>query len=72
MDDEMLKKARAAIVDAALDWFVETQMRTERVFSPVEEKLRVAVLMYRKTRSISGQIDLSEVRKMAAKSSGEE
>lgn len=61
-----------AVVEAALDWFMETQVKAERVFTPAEEKLRVAVMMYRKTRSISGQLDVTEVRRATSKTSDKE
>jgi hypothetical protein len=62
MDDDMIRRARTNVVEAALEWYVELQHQPDRVLTQAEEKLRVAVMMYRKTRSASGQLNVNDVR----------
>lgn len=54
MDEDRLRAAKDEVVQAAIDWYVDSLARVkERPFSEVENKLRAAIFMYRKKCSIS-------------------
>lgn len=57
----MITKAKEDVLDAAMSWFFEAQQRMKAgPLTPAEERLRVAIFMFRKTRSVSGQFSLKE------------
>lgn len=64
----MIGKAKDDVLEAALAWFAEIQRRPrDTPLSEAEERLRIAVFLYRKTRSVSGQFSLEEARAQMAK-----
>ena len=57
MEPEVIRKAEQEVLDAALAWSREAPWQ-KRVLTAAEQKLKIAVYMLGKTRSITGSFKL--------------
>jgi hypothetical protein len=61
-DDELVQHAERDVINAAQAWSKEPQRLTEKA-TPASERLRTAVYMLNRARTITGKVRLEEIQR---------